>query len=187
MARKKRPYGSSIKGKEMSKQKILELIKDVPNFPKPGIIFKDISPLLKNDFQLAIDEFENLFTPEEWKKVDYIVGIESRGFIFGAALAERLGKGLVLIRKQGKLPGDVGSIKCTLEYGEAILEMQPGLGNVVIIDDVLATGGTLTAAADLSTKIGYKVMGFGLLMNLTFLNNFRWQNIQARCILEVTS
>lgn len=169
----------------MSKQTILDLIKAVPDFPKPGVSFKDISPLLKNNFKLAIDEFEKLLTKEEWKKVDYLIGIESRGFIFASALAERLGKGLVLVRKQGKLPGDVGSISCALEYGEAILEMQYGQGTVFIVDDVLATGGTLAAAADLAVQTGYEVLGFAVLMNLTYLNQFAWNGIKAHHILEL--
>ena len=149
----------------MSKQIINDLIHVIPDFPKQGISFKDISPLLKNGFKLAIDEYEKLFTPEEWAAVDYISGVESRGFIFAAALAERLGKGLVLIRKQGKLPGDVQALSYSLEYGEAVLEMQRGQGNIIIIDDVLATGGTLTAAANLAINTGYQVKGIGILLN----------------------
>ncbi|MFI4954663.1 MAG: adenine phosphoribosyltransferase [Gammaproteobacteria bacterium] len=169
----------------MSKQQIKDLIHAVPDFPKLGVSFKDISPLLKNGLSLAIDEYEKLFTPAEWEKVDYLAGIESRGFVFAAALAERLGKGLVLIRKQGKLPGDVQTLSYSLEYGEAVIEMQRGAGSLVIIDDVLATGGTLQASADLAVKSGYSVFGIAVLLNLAHLNNFAWQGLKARVILEV--
>jgi len=170
----------------MSKDKIKKLIKAVPDFPINGVSFKDISPLLREGFSLSIDEFEKLFTSAEWEQIDYLAGIESRGFIFAAALAERLGKGMVLIRKPGKLPGPTARMSCVLEYGETTLEMQYGEGNIVILDDVLATGGTLKAAADLAVQTGYNVQGLGVLMSLTHLNQFEWNGLQARTILEFT-
>ena len=169
----------------MSKQHIQELIHAIPDFPIPGISFKDISPLLKQGLSLAIDEYVKLFTAAEWEKIDYIAGVESRGFIFASALALRLQKGLVLIRKRGKLPGDVQSLSYSLEYGEEVIEMQRGQGNLMLIDDILATGGTLHAAADLAVKSGYTVLGIGVLLNLTHLNHFTWHDLTARAILDM--
>lgn len=142
-------------------------IRDVADFPKKGILFKDITPLLKDPlaFRYAIDKLVEILKD---KKVDLIAGIESRGFIFAPNLAYQLGVGFVPIRKKGKLPWETEQIACTLEYGEEILEIHkdavdPGM-SVVIIDDLLATGGTAEAAARLIEKIGGKVelMAFGL-------------------------
>ena len=99
----------------------------------------------------------HLLTEEEWSAIDALAGIESRGFILGAALAMRRGKGFVLVRKQGKLPPPVVDVAYDLEYGSGVLEMQSGQGRVVLIDDVLATGGTMTAAADLCHRAGYQL------------------------------
>lgn len=168
----------------MSKENIKNLIDIIQDFPKPGISFKDISPLLKNDFSKAIDAFVELFSKEEWANVDYVAGIEARGFIFASALADRLGKGLVLIRKEGKLPGKTARYEYALEYGETVLEMYYGEGNVLIIDDVLATGGTLKASADLAQLTGYTVVGIAVLINLAYLNQFSWNDMPARAAVE---
>lgn len=131
------------------------LIRDIPDFPKPGIVFKDITPVLSNGqaFQKLIDHFKNRYQD---KKIDVIVGIEARGFIFGAGLAYALGAGLVIIRKPGKLPYKTYHEAYSLEYGTDSMEIHQDAiqngQNVLIIDDVLATGGTVCAAIDLIQK-----------------------------------
>ncbi len=149
------------------------LIRDVPDFPKKGIIFKDITPLLKDPraFQFAVDELAKELVA---RKIDYVVGIESRGFIFSPVLAYKLGAGFVPVRKEGKLPSETEQMAYTLEYGEAILEihvdaLQPG-ARVAIVDDLLATGGTALAAAHLVEKLGGKVETISFLVELNFLN-----------------
>ncbi len=116
----------------------------VPDFPLPGILFRDVMPLLRTHFEPTIAALDALLTEEEWAQVDAVAGIEARGFIMGAALALRRGKGFIPIRKQGKLPPPVSSLAYQLEYGSATLEMQPGSGRVIVVDDVMATGGTMT-------------------------------------------
>src|ERR1700683_2526980 len=118
-------------------------IVDVPDFPHPGILFRDITPLLRAHFNATLDVLEALFDEREWSQVDALAGIESRGFILAAGLAARRGKGFVPIRKQGKLPPPVVDMEYTLEYGTGILEMQRGAGRLLLVDDVLATGGTM--------------------------------------------
>ncbi|MBN8532090.1 MAG: adenine phosphoribosyltransferase [Alphaproteobacteria bacterium] len=159
-------------------------IRDVPDFPKPGIMFRDISPLLREHFATAIQEMERLFTQEEWNNIDYVAGIESRGFILAAGLAARRHKGFIKIRKPGKLPGPKEKVDYGLEYGTDSLEMQYGKGRVLIADDVLATGGTLAAAAELTEKTGHSVVGFALLINLAYLNSFEWKGQKARTVVE---
>src|ERR1700724_728817 len=117
-------------------------IADVPDFPRPGILFRDISPLLRDHFEPTIRALDALLTDAEWGEIDAVAGIESRGFILGAALAIHRGKGFVLVRKQGKLPPPVVDVAYALEYGSGVLEMQKGHGQVVLVDDVLATRGT---------------------------------------------
>src|ERR1700682_3665474 len=111
-----------------------QAIADVPDFPRPGILFRDISPLLRDHFDAAIRALDALLTDTEWSETDALAGIESRGFILGAALAMRRGKGFVLVRKQGKLPPPVVDVEYDLEYGSGILEMQRGEGRLMLID-----------------------------------------------------
>lgn len=146
-------------------------IRDVPDFPKPGIVFKDITPLLADGdaFSAAISELA-CFVPQD---VDAIVGIESRGFIFGAALAQQLGLGMVPVRKPGKLPADVHGIDYELEYGMDRLEIHRDAlssgHSVVIVDDLLATGGTAKATVDLIEALGAKVAACLFVIELGFL------------------
>lgn len=159
-------------------------IVDVPDFPRPGILFRDIGPLLKDRFSESIEALAALMTPEEWEEIDAVGGIEARGFIFAAGLAAHKRKGFVKIRKKGKLPGLIASRAYGLEYGQDVLEMQYGTGRILIVDDVLATGGTLVAAAELASECGYQVAGFLALVNLAFLNSFSWKGQEARCLIS---
>ena len=152
---------------------IRKKIRDVPDFPKPGIIYKDITPLLQNA-KVFNDIIEHLAKHYQNNHPDYIVGIESRGFIFGAALALKLNCGFVPIRKAGKLPYKTLSESYQLEYGEATLEIHTDAVNsgdkVVLIDDLLATGGTVAAALNLLGRLEADVIGIEFIIELTFLN-----------------
>lgn len=159
-------------------------IRNVPDFPSPGILFRDIAPLLREHFAEAIEAMSGLLTGEQWRRIDAVAGIESRGFILGAALALRHGKGFVPIRKQGKLPPPVVSAAYQLEYGSGVLEMQPGKGRVLLVDDVLATGGTLRAAADLSAIAGYEVEILAVLIDLNLVPDFRWERRAAHAVIR---
>lgn len=149
-----------------------EKIRVIEGFPKPGISFKDITTLLEDPeaFQYAIKQLAQ-FCRE--RAVDIVVGVESRGFILGAPLAYELGLGFVLIRKRGKLPGEVLSVEYELEYGTDALEIhkdavKPGM-RVVLVDDLLATGGTIGAAAKLVEQVGAEISGFAFLIELESL------------------
>ena len=120
------PWICARLGKSGRMQELKALVNDIPDFPKPGILFRDITPLLRNRFDATIDVMEELFTEAEWAAVDAVAGIESRGFILAAALAERRHKGFVAIRKKGKLPPPVVDVSYDLEYGSGVLEMQTG-------------------------------------------------------------
>lgn len=170
--------------KKMQEFNYKSFITDVPDFPKPGILFRDISPLLRLHYRQAITGMAEMFTDKEWAEIDYMAGVESRGFILAAGLAFLKEKGFVKLRKPGKLPGNTQKVSYGLEYGTDALEMQMGKGRVLLVDDVLATGGTLQAAADLTAKTGHEVKGFALLVNLSHLNNFSWQGIKPRCLVE---
>ena len=150
-------------------------IRDIPDFPKKGIIFKDITPLLKNKHALSyiIEEFKKRIII---KKIDYIIGIESRGFILGAALAQSLSCGFVPIRKKGKLPYKVFSETYDLEYGKDTLEMHidalEANNNVVLIDDVLATGGTISASLKMLETFKVNVIECQFLIEIKSLKGY---------------
>lgn len=156
----------------MIQERLKSVIRDVPNFPKEGIVFKDITPLLY-DSELCWDVVDELVKEYRDKNIDAIAGIESRGFFFGFLLAHRLGVPFIPIRKAGKLPFKTVSIEYALEYGTAKIEMNSdaitsGM-NILIHDDLLATGGTAAAAAELITREGGKVAGFTFIIGLSFL------------------
>ena len=149
-----------------------EYIRDIPDFPKPGIIFKDISPLLQNS-NATKEAVLKLAKGLDQTKIDQVVGIESRGFLLGILLAQHLQVGFTLMRKPGKLPGKVIKQSYALEYGEDAIEIQenaiePGQ-KVILHDDVLATGGTAVAAQKLIERCGAEVIEFNFLMELDFL------------------
>src|SRR5258707_10593237 len=138
-----------------------QAIADIADFPRPGILFSDISPLLRDHFDATIRTLDALLTDAEWSEIDALAGIESRGFILGAALANRRGKGFVLVRKQGKLPPPVVDVAYDLEYGSGVLEMQRGQGRLGLIDDVLATSGTRPAGAAVCQLAGDQLHALG--------------------------
>lgn len=149
-----------------------DYIRDIPDFPQPGILFRDITPLLRDPeaFNYVIEQLcqkcQNL-------QIDAIVAVESRGFLFGAPLACRMSKPFIPVRKEGKLPGETVSVAYSLEYGSNVMEMHLADVNegdrVLILDDVLATGGTLLATTELVEKAGGQVVGIGLLIELEAL------------------
>lgn len=149
------------------------LIRDIPDFPKPGILFRDITPLLADPSGLALS-VELMANPFRGKNIDLVVGAESRGFIFGTAVACCLSAGFSLVRKRGKLPHKKVSMSYDLEYGQDVLEMHadaiaPGQ-RVLIVDDVLATGGTMKACCDLVKQLGGEIVGIAVLTELTVLD-----------------
>ena len=150
-----------------------ELIREVPDFPKQGISFKDITTLLKNagGLQQAIDEMVGLHGDAP---VDAIVGVESRGFVVGTPLALKMGCGFIPIRKPGKLPAETISEEYMLEYGTDTIEIHSDAlssgDRVLIVDDLLATGGTMEAACKLVERLGAKIVGISFLVELAFLN-----------------
>jgi adenine phosphoribosyltransferase len=153
-------------------EKLKEAIRDIPNFPKEGIMFKDITPIMMNP-KLSNEVVDYLYGIYGNEKIDIVAGIESRGFLFGYPLAMRLGVPFVLIRKKGKLPYDKISHDYDLEYGSATIEMHTdAIGKkqrVLLHDDLLATGGSAEAAALLIEKAGGEVAGFNFLVSLEFL------------------
>jgi adenine phosphoribosyltransferase len=152
---------------------IRQAIRDIPNFPKPGVIFKDITPLLNNGplFRQTIDLMANRYQSHA---VGTVLGIESRGFIIGAALAYTLGAGFCVVRKPGKLPYETHSASYELEYGSDTLEVhRDGISagsRVLIVDDLIATGGTAAATASLVSKLGGEMIEFAFVIELSFLN-----------------
>ena len=151
---------------------IRQIIRDIPDFPKPGVVFKDITPLLSSAplFKQTIDLMAERY---QGRGVNMILGIESRGFIIGAALAYTLGVGFCIVRKPGKLPYETHTASYELEYGSDALEihrdgLRPG-SRVLIVDDLLATGGTAAAAAALVSQLSAEVVEFAFVIELTFL------------------
>jgi adenine phosphoribosyltransferase len=157
----------------MDLRSIKAKVRSIPDFPKKGILFRDITPLLQDAKSLR-EIIARLARSLKGKKISTVVGIESRGFIFGTALATKLGVGFVPIRKKGKLPWKTRQVACTLEYGEAILEIHQDAvkrgEKVLIVDDLLATGGTAEAAAKLVKSIGGQVAKIAFVIELGFLN-----------------
>ena len=154
-------------------ESLVARVVDVPDFPTPGIVFKDISPLLADrlSFAAAVDAMAEVHLEQ---RIDKVVGIEARGFVLAAPLAYRLGAGFVPVRKPGKLPGRTHETAYALEYGTNVLQVHrdalaPG-DRVLIVDDVLATGGTAAAAAHLVQACGAELLGFSLLLELAFLD-----------------
>jgi adenine phosphoribosyltransferase len=151
---------------------LAEKIRDIPDFPKPGILFKDITTLLKDGpaFRAAID---GLLERVRSKRPDIVVGMESRGLIFGAPIAYALGVGFVPVRKLGKLPAEVVSVEYDLEYGSATLEMHKDAiragQRVLIVDDLLATGGTVAGTIDLVKRLQGEIVGLAFLVELRAL------------------
>jgi adenine phosphoribosyltransferase len=155
-----------------SLQRLETLIRDVPDFPKPGILFKDITPLLADASGLR-EATLGMAEPYRSIRVDRVVGIESRGFILGGIVARELGVGFIPVRKPGKLPAHVSRIEYALEYGTDQLEVHADAcehgARVLIVDDVLATGGTASATCELMERLGATVVGLSFLIALDFL------------------
>jgi adenine phosphoribosyltransferase len=164
---------SLTKIEQALRQVLSEQIRSVPDFPKPGIVYKDITPLL-NDKYLLEQTSRMLSTPFRGQKIDYVAGLESRGFLFGTNLAQDLHAGFIPVRKANKLPAETVSVEYELEYGRDSLEihkdsLQPG-DNVLIHDDLIATGGTARAASELIKKLGGNIVGYSFVMEIEQLN-----------------
>ena len=162
----------------VSNMNLKDYIVDVPNWPKDGITFKDITPLLANTnaLEFATLSMRGLLDSKNVQP-SHIVGIEARGFIFGAHLAKRMNCSFIPLRKKGKLPPPVISKEYELEYGKDTLEIKQGEGKVVIVDDVYATGGTAKAAKELVYEAGYDIVDEIFLINLKFLNQDRVKSV----------
>ncbi|MFP4144291.1 MAG: adenine phosphoribosyltransferase [Phycisphaeraceae bacterium] len=160
-------------GRTPAEQALYDLIRDVPDWPKPGIIFRDITPLLASPGGLAL-AVELMANPWRGKNVELVVGAESRGFIFGTAIAQALSAGFVPIRKPGKLPMQTHVASYELEYGEDELHIHADAmkkaQRVLMVDDLLATGGTMKASCDLIDKLGAEIVGVTVLIELEFLH-----------------
>lgn len=170
----------------MSSAELEALIRPIPDFPQPGILFRDITPLLASRLHDAVLSLAALFNDAEWDQIDAVVGIESRGFILASALAFAKERQLLLVRKPGKLPPPVQQVAYSLEYGQDALEMSTvnPPRRVLVVDDVIATGGTLGAACELCERCGHSVQGVAALINLTALNQFAWQGKPPRWLFS---
>lgn len=167
---------------EKTKAELKALVRELADFPIQGVLFRDISPILESPAALH-SALEAMVEGVDLARIDHVVGIESRGFILGAALAARYEKGFIPLRKAGKLPPPVISRSYELEYGSATLEMRPGKGRVLVVDDVLATGGTLVAARELCLAAGYEVVDLSVLIDLRFLNQLSIDGRRVRSVL----
>jgi adenine phosphoribosyltransferase len=179
--------GSDPFDEEVLMHPLARLVVDVPDFPKHGILFRDITPLLRSHFREAVDALDGLWSDREWSQVEAVAGVESRGFILAAALAGKRGKGFVPVRKKGKLPPPVVERGYALEYGAGVLEMQRGAGRVILVDDVLATGGTLAASAALAADAGFRVLHAGVLIDLGIAPDFRCLGESPRAVIRYGS
>ncbi len=174
--------GTEYHCSHLMRDQLAALIRDVPDFPKPGILFKDVTPLLADPAGLAL-AVEMMANPFRASRIDIVVGPESRGFIFGTAIATSLSAGFVPVRKRGKLPFRTRSIEYALEYGTDCLQMhedavRPG-SRVLIADDLLATGGTMRACMELVRHVGGEVVGASVLIELAFLGGRGFLNTQS--------
>ena len=171
----------------MTTHELRHYIRDVPDFPKPGILFKDITPLLRSPDALGA-ACDALAEPYRNAGVSNVVAIESRGFIFGSCVARSLGAGFVPIRKPGKLPWTTRRNEYKLEYGSDVLEIHDDAlsadDRVVIIDDVLATGGTAAAAAALVKEFGAKLVGTGFVIELDFLEGRKKLDVPVHSLIR---
>ena len=156
----------------MEAERARELVRDIPDFPKPGVVFKDITPLLAHaeGFRATLDAIAACF---DGQRIDKVLGVEARGFILAAPVADRLSAGFVPVRKAGKLPWEIEQQEYELEYGSDLLEIHrdgvhPG-ERALIVDDVLATGGTAAATVRLVERLGGEVVGLGFALELSFL------------------
>lgn len=169
-------------------ERLKRWVRDVPDFPKPGIVFKDITPLLADATALR-DAAIAMTQPFRDRDIDQVVGIESRGFILGALVARELNAGFIPVRKPGKLPARVQSVEYALEYGTDRLEVHADVGDtparVLIVDDVLATGGTARATCDLMERVGAEIVGLSFLIVLEFLKGR--ERIDGRDVAAVIS
>ncbi|HEY8751849.1 MAG TPA: adenine phosphoribosyltransferase [Tepidisphaeraceae bacterium] len=168
-------------------ENLRRLIRDIPDFPKPGIRFRDITPLLANPSGLAL-AVELLANPFRGKNIDLVVGAESRGFIFGTAVACCLSAGFVIVRKPGKLPHQRISMTYDLEYGKDTLEMHADSivkgQRVLIVDDLLATGGTMKACCDLVNQLGGEIAGLAVLIELAGLKGRDKLGIPVHSVIQ---
>lgn len=143
-----------------------QYVTETLGFPQPGVVFRDFSPLLRHHLRATLEALQSLLDEEEWRDIEVIIGVDARGFMLGAALAAHRGVGFASVRKAGKLPPPVQQLNYELEYGKAALEIHPGSGRALLVDDILATGGTLSAAARLCNSAGYDLRAIMVLADL---------------------